>query len=179
MVRLQKVNFHLPSIYELDLDFLARLERRVVLIDLDNTLEAYNVLVPAARTHQLMQELQERGLTPIVISNNRAARVKPYCAQLRVKYLCSARKPSARRIARYLKEMGVRGDETVVIGDQLLTDARLARRLQAIMILTEPISAKEQWTTRFNRLVDRPLRRRYRRLNMLGRQADLKKKETE
>ena len=68
MVRLQKVNFHIDNIYNLDLDFLQSLERKYILIDLDNTLDAYNVLVPAKRTYELLQEISSRFMIPIIIA---------------------------------------------------------------------------------------------------------------
>lgn len=176
MVRLQKVNFHIDNIYNLDLDFLQSLERKYILIDLDNTLDAYNVLVPAKRTYELLQEISSRFMIPIIMSNNKKKRVKSYCDHLRAKYyIYSSKKPSKKKIVNYLKSIGVeKGEEVIVIGDQLLTDAKLARNLGAMMILTEPLTKKEHWSAKFTRLIDRPLRHHYAKLNMLGRAANRK-----
>ena len=160
MVRLQKVNFHIDNIYNLDLDFLQSLERKYILIDLDNTLDAYNVLVPAKRTYELLQEISSRFMIPIIMSNNKKKRVKPYCDHLRAKYyIYSSKKPSKKKIVNYLKSIGVeKGEEVIVIGDQLLTDVRCAKNVGIKVILTEPITKKDQWTTKFNRLIDKPIR---------------------
>lgn len=142
MVRLQKANFHASSIYDIDPDFLVKLERKVVLIDLDNTLSAYNVMVPSAQTYRLISDLKDRGLIPIIISNNTDKRVKTYCSQLQVKFLASTHKPYSKRIKKFLTSMGIDYKDTILIGDQILTDMKLGRRLESLTILTEPISKK-------------------------------------
>jgi len=177
MVHLQKANFHAQSIYDIDINFLVKLERRVILIDLDNTLSAYNIMVPSAQTYRLISDLKKSGLIPIIISNNREKRVKTYCSQLQVKYLYSTGKPRTKRIKRFLKDLGIDPMETILVGDQILTDLKLGRKLKSITILTEPISKKDQWTTKINRLIDRPLRKHYYKRNMLGREADKRKME--
>lgn len=177
MIRLQKANFHAKSIYDIDPTFLVKLERKVVLIDLDNTLSVYNVMVPSAQTFNLINELKELGLTPIIISNNKEKRVKTYCSQLQVKFLPSTHKPFTKRIKNFLKGLGIDLKDTILIGDQILTDLKLGRKLGSLTILTEPLSKKDQWTTKFNRLIDRPLRKRYFKKNMLGREATKRKVE--
>jgi predicted HAD superfamily phosphohydrolase YqeG len=48
-----------------------------------------------------------------------------------------------------------------------LTDTFVANRLNIRILLTEKIVKEDQWTTRFNRLIDVPLRRYLKRKHLL------------
>lgn len=177
MVHLQKANFHSSSIYDIDIAFLASLERKIILIDLDNTLAAHNIMVPSAQTHKLIQELTAAQLVPIIVSNRGEKRVKPFCQQLRVSYLSSAHKPRTKRIKKLLAEIGKTSDDVIVIGDQIFSDMKFAKNLKAFFILTDPISGKDHFTTVPIRWIERPLRKKYHKMNMLGRRAPKRKIE--
>lgn len=177
MVHLQKANFHSSSIYDIDIAFLASLERKIILIDLDNTLAAHNIMVPSAQTHKLMQELINSQLVPIIVSNRGEKRVKPFCQQLRVSYLSSAHKPKTKKIKKLLAEIGMTNEDVIIIGDQIFTDMKLAKNLNAFFILTDPISTKDHITTKPVRWIERPLRKKYHKMNMLGRRAPKRKIE--
>jgi predicted HAD superfamily phosphohydrolase YqeG len=58
-----------------------------------------------------------------------------------------------------LEGSGFHKKDTILIGDQLLTDVFVANRLGIRVILTEKLVKEDQWTTRFNRMIDKPLRR--------------------
>ena len=47
----------------------------------------------------------------------------------------------------------------MMVGDQMLTDAGAANKANIRMLLTDKIVKEDQWTTHFNRLFDRPMRR--------------------
>jgi len=47
----------------------------------------------------------------------------------------------------------------MLVGDQLITDVLAGRGAHIRVILTEKIVKEDQWTTRFNRLLDYPIRR--------------------
>ena len=59
--------------------------------------------------------------------------------------------------------------EWALIGDQLITDVSCGKKSGILTILTEPIVKEDQWTTRFNRLIDRPMRKRLKKQGKLKR----------
>ena len=66
--------------------------------------------------------------------------------------LSHAQKPFTKKIANYLQKNAIPIEETVFIGDQILTDISCANRLGVKSILVQSISRQtEKWYTRINR----------------------------
>ena len=50
-------------------------------------------------------------------------------------------------------------EETMLVGDQLMTDVLAGRGAHIRVMLTEKVVKEDQFTTHFNRLLDRPIRK--------------------
>ncbi len=176
-MKLNKVDYNAKSIFDIDINFFVSLNIKAIISDLDNTLDQFNVLRPSSRVVKLKDELQQNQIQLMIVSNNHEKRVKQYAEVLNVKYLANARKPFKKRLLKFLESNGLKAEEVILIGDQLLTDGKLARNAKIKIVLTEPISKKEQFTTHFNRLIDRPLRKRYRKNGQLGIKCPVRKEQ--
>jgi HAD superfamily phosphatase (TIGR01668 family) len=86
---------------------------------------------------------------------------------LHLPFLANARKPFKKRILQYIAMMKIDVAKTVLIGDQLLTDVVVANKIGLSVVLTEKIVQEDQWTTKFNRLFDRPIRKHLRQRKLL------------
>jgi len=150
--------YHAQSIYDVDPGFYKSVGVKNLLIDLDNTLGSYRDLHPNREAVALVSRLRTMGYNVIIISNNKPRRVSAYADNLGVPYLASAGKPFKKKLSALLNSRRMSPKETLLIGDQLLTDTVVARRLGIRIVLTEKIVKEDQWTTRFNRLLDRPIR---------------------
>ena len=64
-----------------------------------------------------------------------------------------------------LKNLNI--DETILVGDQLLTDVLMANKIGLKVILTEKIVKEDQWTTRFNRIREKGKRKKLCKLKLL------------
>ena len=128
------------SIYDIDWPALARGGVRLVLADLDNTLVPYSAAAPSGRLLEWKAELDSLGLTLFVLSNSRKSRRCPdFCAQLGVPFLRRAGKPGTDGFLRAMAEQGVGPGQTVMVGDQLFTDALGANRAGVPVYLVKPI----------------------------------------
>lgn len=150
---------HAQSIYEVPSDFFVKNGVRLLLIDLDNTLDSYRLRQPTERAVNVIKAIKETGVTPVIVSNNREKRVKGYANEAGVECIFSAHKPFSRRIRNFLKEKGVSNDEVMLVGDQLMTDVLAAKGAHIRVLLTEKVVKEDQWTTHINRLFDRPIRK--------------------
>ncbi len=157
----RKVFAHAKSIFEIDVGFWKKFNVKTLLVDLDNTLDSYRLYTPTERTRNYIQLLIENGITPFIISNNKGKRVGSYANSLGVEYLWSSGKPFAFKIKKLIKQKGWNVDELMMVGDQMLTDAGMANKANIRMVLTDKIVKEDQWTTHFNRLFDRPMRKHY------------------
>ena len=158
---------HAQSIYEVPTDFYLNNGVKVLLIDLDNTLDSYKCHEPTERAKEQINEIKKAGIRPFIVSNNREKRVKHYADGAGVECIYSAHKPFSRRIRNFLKEKGISASETMLVGDQLMTDVLAARGAKIRVLLTEKIVKEDQFTTHFNRLLDRPIRKHLRKKGKL------------
>lgn len=158
---------HANSVYEVPADFYAKLGIKNILLDLDNTLVSYKDLHPSRRTMELLDGFKSAGYRVFLITNNKKKRIESFAGNADLPYIYSSRKPSRKKIARLMEEEKLKKEETMLVGDQLLTDCLAANRLGIKVLLTEKIVPEDQWTTRFNRLIDRPIRRYLKRKNLL------------
>lgn len=160
---------HAQSIYEIPIDFFKKCGVTTLLIDLDNTLDSYRLYVPTERAFYLIEDMKKAGITPVVVSNNTGKRVGAYARSLDVEFISSARKPFSGRIKKFLKEKGLTPEQSMLVGDQLMTDVLAAKGAGLRVVLTEKIVKEDQFTTHFNRLLDRPIRKH---LNKKGKLPD-------
>lgn len=158
---------HAQSIYEIPVDFFIKNNVSFLLIDLDNTLDSYRLYEPTERAVKLIDELRKAGITPIVVSNNTGKRVGSYANALGLEYISSARKPFSGRLKKFLKEKNISTEQAMFVGDQLITDVLAAKGAHLRVVLTEKIVKEDQFTTHFNRLLDRPIRRHLRKKGKL------------
>ena len=164
---------HAQSIYEVPVDFFLNNGVKLLLIDLDNTLDSYRLYEPTERAVQKLNEIKKAGITPIIVSNNKEKRVKKYADVAGVECIYSAHKPFSRRIRNFLAKKNVQATEVMLVGDQLMTDVLAARGAHIRVLLTEKVVKEDQWTTHINRLFDRPIRKH---LNKKGKLPDWRTK---
>lgn len=157
----RKVFAHAKSIFEVDIEFFKKHNVKTLLMDLDNTLDSYRLYTPTDRSKEFIQKLIDNNITPYIISNNRGKRVSSYANALGIEYMHSSAKPFGFKMKRLIKEKGWNVDELMMVGDQMLTDAGMANSANIRFILTDKIVKEDQWTTHFNRLFDRPMRKHY------------------
>ena len=136
-------------------------------MDLDNTLDSYKARTPKQNTIDYVKGLIDNGITPIIISNNKAKRVCGYANGLGVEFLPSARKPFSKKIVKEIEKRGLKREDVMLVGDQMMTDVLAARGAKIRVVLTEKLVKEDQWTTHINRILDRPIRKYHRKHNNL------------
>ena len=147
------------SIYKIDIDFFKQQNVKVLLMDLDNTLDSYKLYHPTERAYELIKKIKEAGILPVIVSNNRGKRVRTYAKDLNLIYINSAAKPFGFRIRKFIEQYGWNKEEVMLVGDQMITDVAAAKRVGIRVILTDKIVKEDQWTTRFNRIFGRIIRK--------------------
>ena len=167
----QKVAYNAVNVYRIDPDFFIQIGVKNVVFDLDNTLASAFDETPSEECKNLVSELKGMGLRVIIISNNGPDRVEKFVKDLDVEYLSSAFKYVPRRIKKYLKVNNVDVDDTIFIGDQILSDRTYVKKLKGRMILTEPLVPRDNWITKIPRFIDRRIRKRWRKNQQLGTQC--------
>lgn len=140
----------------LDLAEIKRLGYRALLFDVDNTITAWNSPDIAPEVVDWFAGLNRLGLNGCIISNNSAERLAPLAERLHIEFLAKARKPLPFGYLRAAAQLGAAKRETLMIGDQLLTDILGANLAGLDSVLLKPISlAREFRWTYVNRRIER------------------------
>ena len=134
---------YVDSTYEIDFDRLYEDGYRGVIFDIDNTLVPHGK--PATpEIVEFFVRLREIGFQTRLLSNNQKERVEPFAIAVKSSFICNAHKPSRTNYLLAVKEMGIRIDETIFVGDQLFTDIYGAKKAGIPTILVKPIHPKEE-----------------------------------
>lgn len=155
------------NLFDIDIDFFVKLKVKYLFIDLDNTLDCFDTKIPSKKSKDYLDKLKESGLIPIIVSNNNQKRVKLYADVCGVRYLYRCKKPSAKKIKKFMKKENINKNDVIMIGDQVMTDIRCATRLGVKSILLEKLWPNEQLITKLLRWLDYIKRSRLRRNNLL------------
>lgn len=134
-------NEEVSSIYDINLLDIRNKGKRNLFIDLDNTLVSFGEKYPSLKCVHWINFAKELGFFVCITSNNRKAkRVKRISDALDVYAMYYSLKPIVWSIKELFDIFSLKAQETVFIGDQVLTDVVLGNWLDAYTILVEPIS---------------------------------------
>ena len=150
-----KPDYLVEAVYQLKAERLKALGIKAVMVDLDNTLIAWNNPDGTPELLEWLSEMRENQVKVIVVSNNKQARVARAVEKFGVDYIWRAMKPFERGIKQALKKFGEKPEEVVMVGDQLMTDIRAAHRAGVKSILVQPLVSSDAWNTQFNRWRER------------------------
>lgn len=148
-------NEHVKSILDIGSKTLTKRGIKGIVTDLDNTLVAWDNPQATPELLAWLKEMKQAGITVTIVSNNNLDRVKAFSDPIDLPYIYKARKPMIRSFRRAIKDMGLKQDEIVVIGDQIMTDVLGGNRLGVYTILVVPVAKSDGFATRFNRQMER------------------------
>lgn len=146
---------HVPSVFDIDPIELKNKGIKGVITDLDNTLVAWDVPDATEDIRKWFQMMNGHGIQLMIASNNNEARVKLFSEPLDTTFIYSARKPLAKAFKKAQKQMNLKKEEIVVVGDQLLTDVLGGNTAGFHTILVVPIVETDGFVTRINRKIER------------------------
>lgn len=144
-------------------DFLSEIGVKGIILDIDNTLEPYENAHPGEKVISWLKSLEERGIRSAIVSNNGKSRVELFNKDLGLPAYYKAKKPFKRNLFRAMGDIGTSPSETVLMGDQVFTDVWAAHNAGIRAILVPPIKDKRDPFTKFKRLLERPVLRKYER----------------
>lgn len=148
-------NQHVKSIFEITPKELKENGIKGIITDLDNTLVEWDRPNATPKLINWFEEMQKANIAITIVSNNNKDRVQAFSDPLKIPFIFQARKPMGRAFRKAIKDMGLKKEETVVIGDQLLTDVFGGNRSGFHTILVVPVASTDGFWTRFNRLIER------------------------
>ncbi len=143
--------------------FLTALGIRAILADIDNTLAPYEQPEPDGRIRSWIASLAEAGISIAFVSNNGRERVELFNRTLGVPAYFKSGKPFKKNLIKAMNDLGGTRETTVMLGDQLLTDALAGHNLGVRVLIVPPIKDKTSAFFRFKRWLEKPVIRRFKK----------------
>ena len=120
-------------------EFLKEKKIKFLMIDLDNTLAAYDEHYPSDDIHKWLSNIKDSGITPAIISNStRVIRVYTFAEAFDINSAEYARKPSTGNMLHLMETSGYQENESALIGDQIFTDVLAANKAKVLSIIVKP-----------------------------------------
>ncbi|MFD1358276.1 YqeG family HAD IIIA-type phosphatase [Fictibacillus halophilus] len=146
---------HVQNILDITPEMLVERGVKGIITDLDNTLVEWDRPEATPELIKWFTSIKEKGILITIVSNNTQHRVKSFSDPVGIPFIYSARKPMTKAFKRALKDMKLKNQQVVVIGDQLLTDVLGGNRIGLHTILVVPVASSDGFWTRFNRKIER------------------------
>ena len=150
---------------EITPEFLRGLGVNAILADIDNTLAPYEQPEPDDRIKGWITSLAEAGISIAFVSNNDRERVELFNRSLGVPAYWKSGKPFKKNLIKAMEALGGTRETTVMLGDQLLTDALAGHNLGVKCLIVPPIRDKKNAFFRFKRWLEKPTVRKFKRKN--------------
>lgn len=144
-------------------EFLQSLGVKAVLSDVDNTLAPYEQAEPDEALMAWVNSLKNVGIQIAFISNNHQERIDLFNASLGVPAYAKSGKPFKKGLLRAMTDMGTDTSNTIMLGDQLLTDAWAAHAAGIPAIIVPPIKDKRNLFFRFKRWLEKSTVRKFKK----------------
>lgn len=148
-------DFAVNRAYDVTVEGLQARGITAVFVDLDNTLIAWNNPDGTPEMRAWLHRLRDAGIRVVVVSNNKPKRVARAVEKFGIDFEAHAMKPFTLGINRALKRFKLVPSQVVMIGDQLMTDIRAAKRAGLQSILVKPLVETDSINTQFNRWRER------------------------
>ncbi|MGG0716408.1 YqeG family HAD IIIA-type phosphatase [Robertmurraya massiliosenegalensis] len=160
-------NQHVKSIFQITPESLKEQGIKGIITDLDNTLVEWDRPNATPKLTEWFENMRKENIRITIVSNNNRGRVQAFSDPLNIPFIFQARKPLVRAFHKAVKDMGLKKEETVVIGDQLLTDVLGGNRGGFHTVLVVPVASTDGFWTKFNRMIERQILNWFRKKGMI------------
>jgi len=132
-------DYSFKCITDITPEFLGRVGIKFLMLDLDNTIAAYDEHVLADNIFKWISGIQDNGIGLYIISNStRKNRVKSHSDSIGVSFAIKSQKPSTKSLLHAMEVSGYNPDASALAGDQILTDTIAANRTGIVSIIVKP-----------------------------------------
>lgn len=142
------------SIFEIPYQKLKEQGIKSLFFDLDNTIIAYDEAELSHKQIEFIKNLQ-KDFKVLILSNTNFKRVSLALNQVDIPFIWYAKKPLKFGFKKALRKLDSTKEETIIIGDQLMTDVFGANRVGIGSILVGSVKRKsDHLITKFNRILE-------------------------
>ena len=103
----------------------------------------------------LYKKLAQANSKIVVISNNNAERMGKVLNPYPMNVVAKTKKPLPFARIEKRKSMGLKKDQVMMVGDQLITDIQAGNLAGVESVLVKPLIQTDKWNTRINRFFEK------------------------
>ena len=162
-------NSYVSDVYSIDYKKLYKKGYNNLIFDIDNTILPVNSVEVPDKLVKLFNKLSKEKFKICIVSNNKLERVLPVATILDVFYLYEAKKPNKQAYDKALAILDSNNDNTVMIGDQMLSDINGANEYGLYTILVDPLTNKYDIKTGTSRLLQNIMIKKLEKKNIFHR----------
>jgi HAD superfamily phosphatase (TIGR01668 family) len=148
---------HVESILEITPGKLKDHGIKGIITDLDNTLVEWDRPDATPELLKWITLMKESDISITIVSNNNEKRVEHFSTPVELPFIYKARKPMTKAFSRAMRDMDVKKEEIVIVGDQIFTDVFGGNLLGVHTILVVPMAKNDGTLTKINRKMERYL----------------------
>ena len=162
---------YVPDIYQKDIfsinyDNLISRGIKNLLFDLDNTIAPITEKHSSENVINLFKFLKSKNFKIMIVSNSLEGRVSMFANELKVQYLCNAKKPSNKKLLKLVEDNSFPIDKTAIIGDSMMDDVVAGNSIGITTILTDQLSKREFPFAKLKRFKERRIQIKLRDNNL-------------
>ena len=157
-LNLLKPHYRFNRITDITVEDIKKDGIKLVLLDADNTLSLHGSQEPMEGVFEWLFEIKKNGIVPVIISNNKEQRIKPFAEKLGLDFISESAKPLSKGFKKACEKTGIKPGESAVIGDQIFTDVLGGNLFGAKVFLTEPIGDETDNFIKFKRKIEKFIR---------------------
>jgi uncharacterized protein len=172
MLRIFLPNDYVKSVYDITPEFLMERNIKGIITDLDNTLVEWDRPLATPELIHWFKQMQDVGIQIVIVSNNNEKRVHEFASPINIPFVYKAQKPLGKSYKKALSILNLQKEETVVVGDQLLTDILGGNKSGFHTILVVPVVQTDSRVTRFNRMIERRILKSFNKKGLLNWEGD-------
>ena len=154
-----------PTFEDVTAEHLTSLGIKYIFSDIDNTLATYDDPTPPERVVQWCKKMNEAGIKIAFVSNNNHERVELFNRDFGYVAYAKAGKPFTGKLKQAMTDLGATAENSVLLGDQLLTDAAAGNSAGMYVIIVPPIKDKTSPFFRFKRWLEKPYMKKFNKIN--------------
>ncbi len=157
-----------PTYRDVTPELVKSMGRKALLCDIDNTLATYDDPTPPKDLVLWIENMKNNGVAVAFVSNNNWDRVNGFNKELGLVAYAKAGKPSAKFLEAAVRDLGIKKEDALLLGDQLLTDCCAGKRFGIPTIIVPPIKDKTTPFFKFKRWIEKPYMKKYKRISQEG-----------
>ncbi|MCL2366170.1 MAG: YqeG family HAD IIIA-type phosphatase [Oscillospiraceae bacterium] len=132
-------DYSFTHLTDINPDFLLKQGIKFLMLDLDNTIAAYDEKTPTQEIISWVEHVKAKNIDMFIVSNSlRKKRVGAFANALEIGAVLNARKPSPNGVFVAMAEAHHTPDHSAFIGDQIFTDTLAANRAGVLSIIVTP-----------------------------------------